>query len=90
MSNTSVAISSIRYARKTIEFYKRAFRAEERFGPDGKGVMHAERLFPVAGDRCGKTRKRASGGCRVITAGSTNRPCIYLNDDLHGTIRYRE
>lgn len=32
-------------ARKAIEFYKKAFRAEERFvmpGPDGKGVMHAE------------------------------------------------
>jgi uncharacterized glyoxalase superfamily protein PhnB len=32
-------------ARKAIEFYKRAFGAEERFampGPDGKGVMHAE------------------------------------------------
>lgn len=32
-------------ARKAIEFYKRAFRAEERFampGPDGKGIMHAE------------------------------------------------
>ena len=32
-------------ARKAIEFYKRAFGAQERFampGPDGKGVMHAE------------------------------------------------
>ncbi len=32
-------------ARKAIEFYKKAFRAEERFvmpGPDGTGVMHAE------------------------------------------------
>lgn len=32
-------------ASKAIEFYKRAFGAEERFvmpGPDGKGVMHAE------------------------------------------------
>jgi PhnB protein len=32
-------------ARKAIEFYKRAFGAEELFampGPDGKGVMHAE------------------------------------------------
>jgi len=32
-------------ARKAIEFYKRAFGAEERYampGPDGKGVMHAE------------------------------------------------
>ena len=32
-------------ARKAIDFYKRAFGAEERFvmpGPDGKGVMHAE------------------------------------------------
>jgi PhnB protein len=31
--------------RKAIEFYRRAFGAEERFampGPDGKGVMHAE------------------------------------------------
>jgi len=30
---------------KAIDFYKRAFGAEERFvmpGPDGKGVMHAE------------------------------------------------
>lgn len=32
-------------ARKAIEFYKRAFSAQEQFampGPDGKGVMHAE------------------------------------------------
>lgn len=32
-------------ARKAMEFYKRAFGAEELFampGPDGKGVMHAE------------------------------------------------
>lgn len=32
-------------ARKAIEFYKRAFGAEELFimpGPDGNGVMHAE------------------------------------------------
>lgn len=32
-------------ARKAMEFYKKAFGAEERFampGPDGKGVMHAE------------------------------------------------
>ena len=32
-------------ARKAIEFYRRAFGAQERFvmpGPDGKGVMHAE------------------------------------------------
>lgn len=32
-------------ARKAIEFYRKAFGAEERFvmpGPDGKGIMHAE------------------------------------------------
>lgn len=32
-------------ARKAIEFYTKAFGAEERFvmpGPDGKGIMHAE------------------------------------------------
>ncbi len=32
-------------ARKAIEFYKRAFGAQEKYtmpGPDGKGVMHAE------------------------------------------------
>jgi PhnB protein len=32
-------------ARRAIEFYKRAFGAQERFlmpGPEGKGVMHAE------------------------------------------------
>ena len=31
--------------RKAIEFYKKAFGAEERYampGPDGKGIMHAE------------------------------------------------
>ncbi len=35
-------------ARKAIEFYKRAFGAQERYampGPDGKGVMHAEILI---------------------------------------------
>jgi uncharacterized glyoxalase superfamily protein PhnB len=34
-------------ARKAMEFYTRAFGAQERFampGPDGKGVMHAELL----------------------------------------------
>ena len=32
-------------SRKAIDFYKRAFGAQERFlmpGPDGRGVMHAE------------------------------------------------
>jgi uncharacterized glyoxalase superfamily protein PhnB len=32
-------------ARKAIDFYKRAFGAEERYampGPDGRGIMHAE------------------------------------------------
>ena len=35
----------VKDARKAIEFYKRAFGAEELFvmpGPNGKGVMHAE------------------------------------------------
>lgn len=35
-------------ARKAMDFYKRAFGAQERFvmpGPDGKGVMHAELLI---------------------------------------------
>ncbi len=35
----------VKDARKAIEFYKRAFGAEELFampGPDGRGVMHAE------------------------------------------------
>jgi uncharacterized glyoxalase superfamily protein PhnB len=35
----------VKDARKAIEFYKRAFAAEELFampGPNGKGVMHAE------------------------------------------------
>jgi uncharacterized glyoxalase superfamily protein PhnB len=35
----------VKDARKAIEFYKRAFGAEELFampGPEGKGVMHAE------------------------------------------------
>jgi uncharacterized glyoxalase superfamily protein PhnB len=36
---------TVRDAGKAIEFYKRAFGAEERMrfpGPDGKGIMHAE------------------------------------------------
>jgi PhnB protein len=35
----------VRNADKAIEFYKKAFGAEERFrmhGPDGKNTMHAE------------------------------------------------
>jgi uncharacterized glyoxalase superfamily protein PhnB len=35
----------VKDARKAIEFYKKAFGAEELFsmpGPDGKGIMHAE------------------------------------------------
>jgi len=38
----------LKNARKAIEFYKKAFGAQERFvmpGPDGKGVMHAELLI---------------------------------------------
>jgi len=37
-----------RDARKAIEFYKRAFGAQERYvmpGSDGKGVMHAELMI---------------------------------------------
>ena len=36
---------TVRDAGKAIDFYKRAFGAEERMrfpGPDGKGIMHAE------------------------------------------------
>src|SRR5919197_3839244 len=35
----------VRNAEKAIEFYKKAFGAEERFrmqGPDGKTIMHAD------------------------------------------------
>lgn len=35
----------VRNAAKAIEFYKKAFGAEERFrmnGPDGKTIMHAD------------------------------------------------
>ena len=34
----------VKDARKAIEFYKRAFGAQEQYampGPDGKGVLHA-------------------------------------------------
>lgn len=56
---------TVRGAEKAIEFYKRAFGAEEFFRmptPDGKGLMHAElkigdsRLFLM--DEC------PDGGCR--------------------------
>jgi uncharacterized glyoxalase superfamily protein PhnB len=43
--HTITPIFVFKDARKAIEFYKRAFGAEELFampGPDGKGVMHAE------------------------------------------------
>src|SRR5271169_1974058 len=43
--NTVTPMFVFKDARKAIEFYKRAFGAEERFampGPDGKGIMHAE------------------------------------------------
>jgi uncharacterized glyoxalase superfamily protein PhnB len=46
-------------ARKAIEFYKRAFGAQELFampGSDGKGIMHAELLIGTShimmGDEC--------------------------------------
>ncbi|MBK5275969.1 MAG: VOC family protein [Desulfuromonadales bacterium] len=46
-------------ARKAIEFYKRAFGAQELLampGPDGKGVMHAELLIGTSrimmGEEC--------------------------------------
>ena len=43
--NSVTPIFMFKDARKAIEFYKRAFGAQEQFampGPDGKGVMHAE------------------------------------------------
>lgn len=46
--HTVTPIFMFKDARKAIEFYKRAFGAQERYampGPDGKGVMHAEILI---------------------------------------------
>ena len=40
----------VRNAAQAIEFYKKAFGAEERFrmqGPDGKSIMHAELRGPA-------------------------------------------
>lgn len=43
--HTVTPIFTFKDARKAIDFYVRAFGAQERYampGPDGKGVMHAE------------------------------------------------
>jgi uncharacterized glyoxalase superfamily protein PhnB len=43
--HTVTPMLTVKDAKKAIEFYKRAFGAEERMrflGPDGKSIMHAE------------------------------------------------
>lgn len=43
--HTVTPILTVKDAKKAIEFYKRAFGAEERMrflGPDEKSIMHAE------------------------------------------------
>ncbi|MDF3054302.1 MAG: PhnB domain protein [Gammaproteobacteria bacterium] len=46
--HTITSAITVKDARKAIDFYKKAFNAEEKFvmpGIDGKGIMHAEILI---------------------------------------------
>ena len=70
-------------ARKAIEFYKRAFGAEERFtmpGPDGKGVMHAEILIGNSIIMMGEESPQHPCKSAESLAGSPVSFYLYLSD----------
>jgi len=70
---------AIRNGAETIEFYKRAFGAEERMrvpGPDGKSVMHAELKI---GDSIVMVSEEQPGfGCRAPASAGGPTSALYL------------
>jgi uncharacterized glyoxalase superfamily protein PhnB len=70
-------------ARKAIEFYKRAFGAEEQFvlpGPDGKGVMHAELRIGTSIMMMGEENSQQSCKSAETLGGSPVSFYIYLEN----------
>jgi PhnB protein len=70
-------------AGKAIDFYKRAFGAEERFvmpGPDGKGVMHAEVRIGTSIIMMGEENSDCPGKSAETTGGSPVSFYIYLEN----------
>jgi uncharacterized glyoxalase superfamily protein PhnB len=66
-------------ARKAIDFYQRAFGAQERLvmpGPDGKGVMHAELLIGDAIVMLGEESPQQS--CRSAETAGGSPVSFYL------------
>jgi len=70
-------------AGKAIDFYKRAFGAEERFvmpGPDGKGVMHAEVRIGTSIIMMGEENPDCPSKSAETTGGSPVSFYIYLEN----------
>ncbi len=70
-------------AGKAIDFYKRAFGAEERFvmpGPDGKGVMHAEVRIGTSVIMMGEENPDCPNKSAETTGGSPVSFYIYLEN----------
>lgn len=70
-------------AQKAIEFYKKAFGAEERFvmpGPDGKGVMHAEVRIGSSIIMMGEESPECQSKSAATIGGSPVSFYIYVND----------
>jgi PhnB protein len=70
-------------AGKAIDFYKRAFGAEERFvmpGPDGKGVMHAEVRIGTSVIMMGEENSDCPSKSAETTGGSPVSFYIYLEN----------
>lgn len=70
-------------ARKAIEFYKKAFGAEERFvmpGPDGKGVMHAEITIGTSIIMIGEENPQCTSKSAESMGGSPVSFYIYLEN----------
>jgi uncharacterized glyoxalase superfamily protein PhnB len=70
-------------AHKAIEFYKKAFGAEERFimpGPDGKGVMHAEIRIGTSLVMLGEESPQCPGKSAETMGGSPVSFYIYIKN----------
>ena len=70
-------------ARKAIEFYKRAFGAEELFampGPHGKGVMHAEVRIGDSIIMIGEENPQEACKSAETMGGSPVSFCIYVEN----------
>lgn len=76
-------------ARRAIDFYKRAFGAQERFvmpGPDGSGVMHAELLIGTSIVMLGEENPHQPCRSAETAGGSPVSFYLYL-EDVDGVFR---